>query len=298
MQTLATVFLWLMIYSFIGWAYESTLCSITGHKLVNRGFLNGPICPVYGFGALIIIFALGSEADSSVLTLFFTSAVLTCTLEYITSWLLEKLFHAKWWDYSKYRFNINGRVSLLGGLVFGLLGVLVLKVVHPFVRGIVDSLPLFWLYVISATLFCILVADVIVTVKSILTLNHKLEEIQAAINLEKEKSRQRFADFREQIQERAGDLRESLQERANDVKDTLQERGVDLEELRDSLQARKDRVLERFENSEFNTVKIKALLSQRKFTERRLLDAFPKLQSLKHNDALESVRAKLKKRKK
>lgn len=298
MQTLATVFLWLMIYSFIGWVYESTLCSITGHKLVNRGFFNGPICPVYGFGALIIIFALGSEADSSVLTLFLASAVLTCTLEYITSWLLEKLFHAKWWDYSKYRFNINGRVSLLGGLVFGFLGVLVLKVVHPFVRGIVDSLPLFWLYVISATLFCILVADIIVTVKSILTLNHKLEEIQAAINLEKEKSRQRFADFREQLQERAGDLRESLQERANDVKDTLQERGVDLDELRDSLQARKDRVLERFDNSEFNTAKIKALLSQRKFTERRLLDAFPKLQSTNHNDALESVRAKLKKRKK
>ena len=92
-------------------AYESTLCSITQRKPVNRGFLNGPICPVYGFGALIIVFTL-ENVKGNLLALFLASAVLTCTLEYITSYLLEKLFKTQWWDYSKRRFNLNGRICL------------------------------------------------------------------------------------------------------------------------------------------------------------------------------------------
>ena len=90
-------FLWFVIYSLIGWVYESILCSVAGKKLVNRGFLNGPVCPIYGTGAVVVVFALSSLADKPVL-LFLTSAILTTTLEYLTSWLMEKLFHARWWD--------------------------------------------------------------------------------------------------------------------------------------------------------------------------------------------------------
>ena len=119
MLVAAKVFLWFILYSFFGWVYESTLCSITSRSLVNRGFLNGPLCPVYGFGALTVILAFWREPDISPWNLFFSSMVLTCTLEYITSWAMEKLFHARWWDYSEYRYNINGRVCLLGALAFG-----------------------------------------------------------------------------------------------------------------------------------------------------------------------------------
>ena len=79
----ARVFLWLMFYSFAGWVYESILCSITGGKLVNRGFLNGPICPIYGFGALTIIFVVG-RSESGPAAVFLSSAVLACTLEYLS----------------------------------------------------------------------------------------------------------------------------------------------------------------------------------------------------------------------
>ena len=116
MKTIETWFLWLMIYSVIGWVYESTICSIGQRKLINRGFLNGPYCPIYGTGAVLVLLVLG-RIQNPVL-LFFAGAVLTCSLEYLTSWLMEKLFHARWWDYSKRKFNIGGRVCLIGAIVF------------------------------------------------------------------------------------------------------------------------------------------------------------------------------------
>ena len=106
--SLITYFLYFIIYSFLGWLYESILCSITGKKLVNRGFLNGPVCPVYGFGALLIVLVFYGK-ETSLLPLFLSSMVLTSVVEYFTAVLLEKLFHARWWDYSGRPFNIHGR---------------------------------------------------------------------------------------------------------------------------------------------------------------------------------------------
>ncbi|MGI5959648.1 MAG: putative ABC transporter permease [Massiliimalia sp.] len=280
---MATVFLWFLIYSFLGWFYESTLCSITGKKLVNRGFLSGPICPVYGFGALIVIFSLQDIVDESILSLFLSSAVLTTVLEYLTSWGMEKLFHARWWDYSQRKFNLNGRVCLEGALVFALLSVLLLKGIHPFVSGQVARIPDIWLYVVSGVLFCIFIADVVSTVRSILLLNHKLEEIQAVIDQEREKSRQRLAELRENLAEKKTELEES-------VRESWQERA---DEWQTSVQQRRQRLAERLENSEFYTEHIRELLSQRKFNERRLLKAFPNLKSSRSNEALEQLKEKL-----
>ena len=126
MKTIETWFLWLMIYSVIGWIYESTICSIGQRKLINRGFLNGPYCPIYGTGAVLVLLVLG-RIQNPVL-LFFAGAVLTCSLEYLTSWLMEKLFHARWWDYSKRKFNIGGRVCLIGAVVFGAFSVVLILV--------------------------------------------------------------------------------------------------------------------------------------------------------------------------
>ena len=132
MKTIETWFLWLMIYSIIGWVYESTICSIGHRKLINRGFLNGPYCPIYGTGAVLVLLVLG-RIQNPVL-LFFAGAVVTCSLEYLTSWLMEKLFHARWWDYSKRKFNIDGRVCLIGAVVFGAFSV-VLVLVFALVFG-------------------------------------------------------------------------------------------------------------------------------------------------------------------
>ena len=244
---LVEIFYWFVLYSAIGWAYESILCSITQRKLVNRGFLVGPVCPVYGFGALIIIFCLGGEKDN-LLTLFLSSMVLTTVLEYLTSWLLETFFHAKWWDYSKYRFNLNGRVCLLGAVVFGVLSVLLIQWIHPFISGLVAKMnPVFMLWH-GGVIFGVLVCDLIFTVRSILKLNGKLQEIQTAIN-----------DFKQQMTEAS--------------------------------EQRRQQFIERFEASEFNTKHIKALAERKKFQEKRLLKAFPKLKSLHYEDALEKIKS-------
>jgi len=195
---LSKYFLWLIIYSFLGWIYESAVCSVDEHSLVNRGFLNGPVCPVYGFGALACIFLLDQKTDN-IVVLFFAGMLLTCTVEYITAVLLEKLFNAKWWDYSNYRFNIQGRVSLIGAVVFGVLAVLLIKYIHPFVGGLIEQLPAWWQIVLSLVIFILLMLDLYVTVRHLLVLNNRLKEMQLAINR-----------FWEQYAKHAGELKESL----------------------------------------------------------------------------------------
>lgn len=166
MKTIETWFLWLMIYSIIGWVYESTICSIGHRKLINRGFLNGPYCPIYGTGAVLVLLVLG-RIQNPVL-LFFAGAVVTCSLEYLTSWLMEKLFHARWWDYSKRKFNIGGRVCLIGAVVFGAFSVVLVLVLHPFVKSLTDRLTDAALNWICAILFVGIVSDLVVTVKGLL----------------------------------------------------------------------------------------------------------------------------------
>lgn len=282
MLVAAKVFLWFILYSFFGWVYESTLCSITSRSLVNRGFLNGPLCPVYGFGALTVILAFWQEPDISPWNLFFSSMVLTCTLEYITSWAMEKLFHARWWDYSEYRYNINGRVCLLGALAFGSFSVVLIKAVHPRVMAAVDALSSGWIFTAAGVCFAAGAADCFVTVRHILTLNGRLAEIQEAVDAYKAQARQRAETLRESLQLR---LEESIGASA-------------LEELRGSrpavaLEELRERLEERFEESAYNSRRIQSLLELRKFQDRRLLRAFPKLASTRYKEALEKLRERI-----
>ncbi|SHH99450.1 Uncharacterized membrane protein [Sporobacter termitidis DSM 10068] len=191
-------FLWFIAYSFLGWFYESAVCSLHDRRLVNRGFLNGPLCPVYGFGALASILVLDHRTDN-VLVLYLAGMLLTCTVEYITAVLLERLFNAKWWDYSKYRFNLKGRVSLLGAVVFGALSVLLIKYIHPLAGGLIDRLPDWLQLALAIGLFVLVLADLYVTVRHLVKLNDRLKEIQAAIN-----------GFLEPHTRWAGELRDAL----------------------------------------------------------------------------------------
>ena len=131
--------LYLMIYSFLGWCCECVYCSIGQKKLVNRGFMTGPFCPIYGFGALGIIYFLTFLPDS-VSIVFLGSMFIASLLEYITGATMEKIFHTRWWDYSEHRFNLNGHVCLLNAVLFGILGVALKFDLHPTFRAVV--LPL------------------------------------------------------------------------------------------------------------------------------------------------------------
>ena len=180
MSAISTCFLWLVTYSFGGWVIESFVCSLYAKKPVNRGFLRGPVCPVYGFGALVTI-AFLYQRTNNVFLLFFAGAVLDCTVEYVTAVLLEKLFHAKWWDYSDHRFHFQGRICLSCGLAFGVLSVLLVKYIHPAVLRWTDHTPDQVRILLALIVFLMLAADLYTTLRRLLPSDDRQEGILALL---------------------------------------------------------------------------------------------------------------------
>lgn len=184
LATIETWYLWLMIYSIVGWIYESIICSIGNRKLVNRGFLNGPYCPIYGSGAVLILLVLGKISNP--VLLFFLGALLTCSLEYFTSYIMEVLFHARWWDYSKRFCNINGRVCLLGAVVFGSFTVVLVKFLHPIVSGLTSRLSPTAMHWVCGILLAGFLSDMFITVKGLIGTHAVFEEYAEILRKRKE----------------------------------------------------------------------------------------------------------------
>ena len=181
-------FLFFLIYAFVGWSAEEVYCSILERKLVWRGMLLGPICPIYGFGGILIMYILYPLRDTWV-WLFLASMIVTSALEYFSSWLLEKLFHTQWWDYSDVPFNINGRVCLLNSVLFGLGGLGMWHVMQPFFTRIVYWEPAQpYIGLIAGVLAAILTADILVTVRRLVDFNTSL----AKFKLLAEQAKERF----------------------------------------------------------------------------------------------------------
>ena len=134
-----------VIYSFMGWVYETIVCTIRWKRWENRGFLYGPICPIYGTGAvgsMIVIDIVDQMGISySWWQVFVFSMLASIVLEFTTHWTLEKLFHAKWWDYSEEKFNYRGFICLRISLLWGVGSVLVICVMQPLIEKVVSKIP-------------------------------------------------------------------------------------------------------------------------------------------------------------
>ena len=162
MLTVSKYFLYFITYSFLGWLME-VLCSLVEQKkFVNRGFLIGPICPIYGYGVLAIIFLIGKDT-SDVLGVFLKAILICSILEYFTSYFMEKIFKARWWDYSRRKFNINGRICLETMLPFGILGCAVVYLLHPLVVRFINIFSSTLTIVIAVIIFIIYLADNIIS---------------------------------------------------------------------------------------------------------------------------------------
>lgn len=154
--------LFFFLCSMLGWMMEVVTFLVCRGKFVNRGFLLGPYCPIYGTGCVLMTWLIPQYADSIPAT--FALALLLCgTVEYLTSWAMEKIFHARWWDYSGQRFQLNGRVCLKNLLAFGVLGVLVVKVLAPFAFGLFELLPDRVAYGLCIGLLVLFITDVILS---------------------------------------------------------------------------------------------------------------------------------------
>ena len=164
--SIATYFLYFIIISICGWIMEVTLQLIQKHKFADRGFLIGPYCPIYGCGGILITFCLTGLEEHPVA--LFSMAILICgILEYATSYIMEKLFHARWWDYSENKYNINGRVCLETIIPFGILGLILIYFINPLIFDNLVKLPGNILNIIAIIVVVFFVIDNIVSLKVI-----------------------------------------------------------------------------------------------------------------------------------
>lgn len=162
MRTVLTYFMLFFIYAVLGWIIETTLVSIEKRKFVNRGFLIGPYCPIYGFGGLAITILLKNYTKDPIV-LFLMAVIICGTLEYFTSYIMEKVFKARWWDYSTKKYNINGRICLETVVPFGILGCLVMYVLNPITFKYLNMISDSMLDIISAICFTIFITDNIIS---------------------------------------------------------------------------------------------------------------------------------------
>lgn len=162
MRNVFTYFMLFFIYAILGWIIETTLVSVEKRKFVNRGFLIGPYCPIYGFGGLAITILLKNYTKDPIV-LFLMAVIICGILEYFTSYIMEKIFKARWWDYSAKKYNINGRICLETVVPFGILGCLVMYVLNPITFKYLNMLSNSMLNIISAICFTIFITDNIVS---------------------------------------------------------------------------------------------------------------------------------------
>ncbi|MGL4876332.1 MAG: putative ABC transporter permease [Clostridium sp.] len=168
--------LYFTIYSFIGWIVECVYCAIIDKTWVNRGFLNGPVCPVYGVGSICVVWGLSSYKNN-IIMLFLIAVIVTTIVEYITAVILEKMFNLKWWDYSTYKFNYKGRICLLNSVLFGLGSVVLVKFIQPFIQEFVYVAKIEYGFYLALVLSLILIVDFIITLLSLINMKNVLERL-------------------------------------------------------------------------------------------------------------------------
>ena len=296
----AGIFLLLILYSFLGWCGEMIYCSIGQGKLCEkRGFLNGPLCPIYGHGALLVLVVLGQRWNNPIST-FLIGMVLTSTVEYLTSYLMEKLFHMRWWDYSHHHFQLNGRICLLNSTLFGLACLVLRYVVHPRVME-----PILWLFdhglavPLALALFALYVTDIVLSVRSAIQIGNRLEKLHAIYDELTEKLEalkaeqlQKQEAQRSRLEFALSEARQAAAERRAEAAQALQERLEPLSELGDEFAQRLGRAKAEARQ------RLEAIYAGQDIFERRLMRSFPALRSPRHGEFLKKLREYWENRKK
>ena len=170
LHTIEIYFLLFISYAFLGWCMEVTCKFIQYKKFINRGFLIGPYCPIYGWGALAITILLKRYMEDP-LVLFVMSTIICSIIEYLTSYFMEKKYHARWWDYSNKKFNINGRICLETLIPFGILGVAIMYGTNPILFKLYNQIPQLVINILTVILFIGFIVDNIISSNIISSIN-------------------------------------------------------------------------------------------------------------------------------
>jgi len=274
--------LYFFVYGFLGWCAEVVFAAFKHKSFVNRGFLNGPICPIYGLGIGLVVHLL-RPIQSNIVLLYVTSMVLVTALEWLTGFLLEKIFHNKWWDYSHIPFNLNGYVCLPFSLIWGAACVIIVRGIHPLFHKAMVHLPLAVGGVLLVLFGIGLIADLYVTAAGIFKINRRLasmEKIAAELRELSDSLGESLYKSAVEALEKGDEAKQKLeapvrfyertQERTQEFQEHTQER---IQELRD---------------------KYNELAAKRNYTTKRLTRAFPSMKAQKYKDAWEELRKRWK----
>ncbi len=250
-------FAWIfLIYGFLGWCTEVVFAAVNSGKFVNRGFLNGPICPIYGFCVLTVVKLLHPFGEN-ILILFLGSVVITTVLEFITGFLLEKLFHQKWWDYSDVPFNIKGYVCLKFSLLWGFACMFIVKIIHPLTVKCILILPDTLSTILCAIFLSAVIADFLLTLISVLKLPQKLRTIT--------------------------ELEKALNSVSENIGEKLSTRAISFNSRAEELKAKGDADREALKE------KYNKITSKNNFVQKRIIKAFPNIKNGQYKEALEQL---------
>lgn len=259
--------MYFFIYAFLGWVVEVIYHAIVQHKLANRGFLNGMLCPIYGVGMVILIVFL--EPIKSNLVLLFLGAVVLCSLlELITGFVLKTLFKQRWWDYSEEKFNIGGYICLKFSLCWGFAGVFAVAVLHSAVEKLVGLVPFEVTAVVVVILTVLTVIDIAATVIDITGFNKELTHID---------------EMGDMIKAISDEITKMLYEESLDAEEAYMKRKLEIEQKK----------------AELDALKAKAESKKSEITEaltrgqKRMLRAFPNIKSVNHRDTMEEIKQKI-----
>lgn len=198
-KTIYIYILFFFIYSFLGWCLEVICKLISERRFINRGILIGPICPIYGYGVLIMTLFFKKYLNDS-LTLFILIIVSCSILEYFTSFFLEKVYHTRWWDYSTKKFNINGRICLETMIPFGILGLLIMNYINPIIFNLLNILPNYLIYILGTIFLITYIIDNIISCKIIYNIQKLSKEIQSKQLIKKDDTERITKLVRKQIE--------------------------------------------------------------------------------------------------
>ncbi len=246
--SLYELFLFFFLYSFLGWCSEVVFATLKTGKFVNRGFLNGPVCPIYGTGVALLLLCLTPLKDYP-WAVFAVSVVLCSLLEFLTGFLLEKIFHRKWWDYSDRKFNIGGFICPEMSLLWGVAAVAVLYGIQPTFAALIGHLPLLAGYILLGVCAAAFVTDLVFTLLQISALGKRFKELQkinAALRLGSDALGNALSHAAIKGAEKIGEIRQN----GNEKLDTLKENGAHaLDNLRYRNAKRTDNLYDKIENS-------------------------------------------------
>ncbi len=274
-----------IVYSFIGWVIEVVFHVVVAGKIINRGFLNGPVCPVYGFGMISVLVIYNLVGSDNTLVIFLEGVIFTTLIELVAGFILDKFFHARWWDYSSMPMNLNGYICVGFSIIWGLAVVFVIKIAHVFIYKVTSALiPASIGWPILIVMYAVFITDTVVTALTLIGLNKKLEEldrISESLKNASDKLTERIGNTSLNTLQKA----QSTAVQASLAKAEAQDK---IEESREALELRRKDLQEKYDNLR------EAVIRHRHIGVGRILNAFPDARHRDYDKILTELKNRLK----